>query len=62
MTPFSARALDRGLAGALVGLARHAEAKLTPPAGVERLSEVRAEVGGETARIVRRARRPAAVR
>ena len=42
VTPFSARALDRGLAGALVGLARHAEAKLTPPAGVERLAEVRA--------------------
>ena len=41
VTPFSARALDRGLAGALVGLARHAEAKLTPPAGVERLAEVR---------------------
>ena len=34
VTPFSARALDRGLAGALVGLARHAEAKLTPPTGV----------------------------
>ena len=46
VTPFSARALDRGLAGALVGMARHAEAKLTPPAGVERLSEVRAELEG----------------
>ena len=46
VTPFSARALDRGLAGALVGLARHAEAKLTPPAGVERLAEVRAELEG----------------
>ena len=42
VTPFSSRALDRGLAGALVGLARHAEAGLTPPAGVERLAEVRA--------------------
>ena len=41
VTPFSVRALDRGLAGALVGLARHAEAKLTPPTGVERLTEVR---------------------
>ena len=41
VTPFSVRALDRGLAGALVGLARHAEAKLTPPTGVERLAEVR---------------------
>ena len=44
VTPFSARALDRGLAGALVGLARHAEAKLTPPVGVERLPEVRTEL------------------
>ena len=41
VTPFSVRALDRGLAGALVGLARHAEARLTPPTGVERLAEVR---------------------
>ena len=46
VTPFSARALDRGLAGALVGLARHAEAKLTPPTGVERLTEVRAGLEG----------------
>ena len=42
VTPFSARALDRGLAGALVGLARHAEPALTPPGGAERLAEVRA--------------------
>ena len=46
VTPFSARALDRGLAGALVGLARHSEAKLTPPSGVERLAEVRAGLEG----------------
>ena len=42
VTPFSARALDRGFAGALVGLARHAEAALTPPEGVERIADVRA--------------------
>ncbi len=42
VTPFSARALDRGLAGALVGLARHGEATLTPAMGVDRLDEVRA--------------------
>ena len=42
VTPFSARALDRGFAGALVGLARHAEATLTPPEGVERIADVRA--------------------
>ena len=44
VTPFSARALDRGLAGALVGYARHAEAVLTPPRGVEALETVRAVV------------------
>jgi hypothetical protein len=42
VTPFSARALDRGFAGALVGLARHAQAELTPPAGAERIVDVRA--------------------
>ncbi len=42
VTPFSARALDRGFAGALVGLARHVEPALTPARGVERISEVRA--------------------
>ena len=41
VTPFSARALDRGLAGALVGLARHGEATLTRPMDVDRLDEVR---------------------
>jgi superfamily II DNA/RNA helicase len=42
VTPFSARALDRGFAGALVGLARHTQAELTPPAGAERIVDVRA--------------------
>jgi hypothetical protein len=42
VTPFSARALDRGFAGALVGLARHIEPELTPPLGVERIAAVRA--------------------
>jgi hypothetical protein len=41
VTPFSARALDRGLAGALVGLARHAQPELTPPQGVEKIVDVR---------------------
>ena len=41
VTPFSARALDRGFAGALVGLARHWEARLTPATGVERIVDVR---------------------
>ncbi len=42
VTPFSARALDRGFAGVLVGLARHAEPVLTPPQGVEQIAGVRA--------------------
>jgi hypothetical protein len=41
VTPFSARALDRGLAGALVGLARHAQRELTPPLGAAQLPSVR---------------------
>ena len=41
VTPFSARALDRGLAGALVGLARHLEGRLTPATGVEQIVDVR---------------------
>ncbi len=44
VTPFSARALDRGLAGALVGYARHAEGVLTPAEGVEELEAVRVTV------------------
>ena len=42
VTPFSARALDRGFAGALVGLARHAVPELTPSQGVELITNVRA--------------------
>ena len=42
VTPFSARALDRGFAGALVALARHLEPALTPPRGAERIADVRA--------------------
>jgi hypothetical protein len=44
VTPFSARALDRGFAGALVSLARHSESQLTPPDGVERIADVRTEL------------------
>ena len=44
VTPFSARALDRGFAGALVGLARHAQAALTPASGVEQIETVRAAI------------------
>jgi len=44
VTPFSARALDRGFAGALMALARHALPALTPPQGAERILAVRAEL------------------
>ncbi len=44
VTPFSARALDRGFAGALVGLSRHLRSELTPPRGVEQIATVRAEL------------------
>ena len=37
VTPFAARALDRGLAGALVAHARHGDQVLTPPRGAERI-------------------------
>ena len=44
VTPFAARALDRGFAGALVTLARHAEALLTPPKGAGQIRSVRSEL------------------
>lgn len=46
VTPFSARALDRALAGALVTFARHRRGELTPPQGVEKLQVVRPELAG----------------
>ncbi len=46
-TPFSARALDRGFAGALVGLARNAVPLLTPPQGAELIANVRAALERE---------------
>ena len=42
VTPFAARALDRGFAGTLVALARHALPAMTPPAGVEAIDAERA--------------------
>lgn len=41
ITPFAARALDRGFAGALLALARHLEPALTPPSGVAQIKQVR---------------------
>lgn len=44
VTPFAARALDRGLAGALLALARHVAPQLTPPLGAQCIAGVRAEL------------------
>ena len=44
VTPFAARALDRGFPGALVTLARHAHQAMTPPAGVEAIEAERVEL------------------
>ncbi len=44
VTPFAARALDRGMAGTLVALARHAEPSLTPATAPPGLAEVRAQL------------------
>ena len=41
ITPFAARALDRGFPGALVTLARHSAEKLTSPRGAAAIAEVR---------------------
>jgi Helicase conserved C-terminal domain len=41
VTPFSARALDRGFAGAILALARHTRPELTKARGVEQIEAVR---------------------
>lgn len=53
VTPFSSRAIDRGLAGVVVALARHGWRPLTPSKAVDRLDTVAglpAEVAGVLAR------------
>lgn len=44
VTPFSARALDRGLAGALVALARHLDRRMAPPEGAGKIAAARSEL------------------
>ena len=44
VTPFAARTLDRGLAGALVALARHSNSLMTPPTGAGRIKDSRADL------------------
>jgi len=44
VTPFAARAIDRGFAGAMIALARHACREMTPPSGANEIKTVRAEL------------------
>jgi len=44
VTPFSPRALDRALAGTVVGLARHGMVELTPPKGAGRMVDLRSKL------------------
>lgn len=44
VTPFSPRALDRGLAGTLIALTRHAHAPMTPPKGATEILRERGKL------------------
>ena len=44
VTPFSPRALDRGFAGAMVALARHADSALAPALGAQAIEAARVEL------------------
>lgn len=44
VTPFSARALDRGFAGALVSFARHGDGRMTPARGAEQIAGNRSDI------------------
>jgi hypothetical protein len=44
VTPFSPRALDRGLAGTLVALARQGHSPMTPPRGAEAILQERSNL------------------
>jgi hypothetical protein len=55
-TPFSPRALDRGLAGTLVSLVRQGHAPMTPPRGAEEILKERARLEFAIECLSRRAR------
>jgi hypothetical protein len=57
VTPFSLPALDRGLGGVLVAMARFCRDELTPPLGVNELSHHRGAVAEVVAALVARARK-----
>ena len=46
VTPFSPRALDRALAGALVGLVRHSQEAMTPAQGAMEITRLRMSLDG----------------
>jgi hypothetical protein len=54
--PFSPRALDRGLAGTLVALARQGHAPMTPPLGAGGILAERGRLDGDVRGVVERAR------
>ena len=56
VTPFSPRALDRGLAGTLVALVRQGHAPMTPPRGAEEILKERARLDFAVECLARRAR------
>jgi len=56
VTPFSPRALDRGLAGTAIALARLGERELTPPLGATQITTERSNLGFVTAALTQRAR------
>ena len=70
MTPFSPRALDRGLAGTLVALARQGHAPMTPPKGATEILKERGKLdfvargpgAGRLPTRPRRSRRPRRLR
>ncbi|MDA8118306.1 MAG: DISARM system helicase DrmA [Actinomycetota bacterium] len=55
VTPYSPRALDRGLAGAVVAIARHCLEVMTPPVGASRIEDQRTQLEGVTTAIAARA-------
>lgn len=59
LTPFSPRALDRGLAGTLVALARLGHDPLTPPLGAGQILNERGRLAFVVAALAERARRHA---
>ncbi|MCO4753314.1 MAG: hypothetical protein KC478_02475, partial [Bacteriovoracaceae bacterium] len=56
VTPFSPRALDRGLAGTLISLVRHSSPTFTPPKGAFEILNHRAELDEIIEKIAKRAK------